>query len=146
MFEDYIYTVYPYIKIIHIVAVISWMAGLLYLPRLFVYHTQIVKNKEANILFKTMERRLLKIIMLPASIITWLTGLLLAYIIGFKTNSWLHVKILFVIFLTISHHIMSRYCGNFAQDSNHKSEKFYRVLNEVPTILMVIIVTVVVMK
>ena len=86
MLEDYIYTLYPYIKIIHIIAVISWMAGLLYLPRLFVYHTQITKNKEANEVFKTMEKRLLRIIMLPASILTWLTGLLLAYIIGFKTN------------------------------------------------------------
>ena len=144
--EDFIYRIYPYIKIIHIVSIIAWMAGLLYLPRLFVYHTQISQNKITNDLFKIMEKRLLKIIMLPASIMTWLSGLSMAYILGFKENTWLHVKILFVFFLTLSHHLMSSYQKKFNSNDNRKTEKFFRIFNEIPTIIMIIIVTIVVMK
>lgn len=143
MFENFITSHYFFIKTIHIIAIISWMAGLLYLPRIFVYHTRIYKNKEANELFKLMERKLLKIIMLPAMIISLTTGIMLIYAIGFSGNMWLHVKITFVIGLLITHGFMIKFALDFTQNKNSHSEKFYRVINEVPTVLMIIIVALV---
>ena len=132
------------LKTIHIIAVISWMAGLLYLPRLFVYHSQI-KDKKTNELFKTMEIKLLRIIMNPAMIITFISGISLIHFVGFSSG-WLHFKILLVIFMSIFHGFLARCRKEFVNDNNQRSEKFYRIINEIPTILMVLIVVLVVFK
>ena len=137
---------YLWIKAVHVIAVISWMAGLLYLPRLFVYHTQVPAGGEASELFKVMERRLVKAIMTPAMIATWAMGLLLlaaqpTWIIG-----WLHGKLLLVVLLTVSHFAMIAWKNDFAADRNRRPTRFYRIANEVPTLLMIGIVALVVVK
>ena len=136
---------YEIIKIIHIIAVISWFAGLLYLPRIFVYHSQAVVGGEADKVFQIMERKLLRYIMNPAMIVVLLCGFYLAYEIGFEFI-WLHIKISLVFVLVWYHHFLGRCRKNFALEKNKYSMKFYRIINEVPTILMIAIVTLVILK
>ncbi len=136
---------YDIIKIIHIIAVISWLAGLLYLPRIFVYHTQTNFGSEADKILQTMERKLLRYIMNPAMIIALICGLYLANEIGFEFI-WLHIKITLVLALVFYHHFLAKCRKNFASGKNKYSQKFYRIINEVPTILMIIIVALVILK
>ena len=133
------------LKSIHIFAIISWMAGLFYLPRLFVYHCRVEVNSKTDALFQLMEARLLRIIMNPAMIVTFISGFGLAYIIGFN-QGWLHFKILLVLFLAAFHGFLARYRKSFAVGENNKSEKFYRIINEIPTILALLIVVLVIFK
>jgi protoporphyrinogen IX oxidase len=138
---------YLWLKALHIIAVISWMAGLLYLPRLMIYHCEAEKGSVQSETFKTMERRLLKAIMTPAMIVSWGLGLYLAFVyVGFKGNGWLHVKFLFVIALSASHGFMARWVRDFAEDRNTRPQRFYRIANEVPTLLMIGIVILAVVK
>ncbi len=140
---------YLWLKALHIIAVVSWMAGMLYLPRLFVYHTKVAKGSEASELFKIMELKLMRVIINPAMIATWILGLTLAI----KTDAfapsnggWLHVKLALVLGLQVCHAMMSRYRKAFARDENKKSERFFRLFNEVPAVLMVVIILLVVLK
>lgn len=143
---------YLWIRAIHIIAVISWMAGLLYLPRLFVYHTRVVPGGEQDQLFQLMERRLLRIIMNPAMILSWVFGLLLIILAesaadgAGQTALWLYVKLAAVVLLTALHMMMARWRRQFAEGKNSRSEKFYRVANEAPTLLMILIVIMVVVR
>ncbi|MBL4784560.1 MAG: protoporphyrinogen oxidase HemJ [Cohaesibacteraceae bacterium] len=137
-----------WIKAFHIVSVISWMAGLLYLPRLFVYHSTAVPGSELSLVFKTMERRLMNGIMTPAMILSWVLGLFLAfyYNVFDATSIWLHIKFVCVVGLTICHFLMKSHLGGFAHDKNQKSARYFRILNEVPTVLMLVIVVLAVVK
>lgn len=140
---------YHWVKAFHIIAVISWMAGMLYLPRLFAYHTRVAVGSEASELFKIMERRLLRIIINPAMIATWVFGLWLAFIINAfdpVNGKWLHYKLLLVLILSGIHGMLAKYRKDFEKDRNTKSEKFFRILNEVPAVLMIAIVLLVVLK
>ena len=137
---------YVWIKSLHVIAIIAWMAGLLYLPRLFVYHCEAAAGSPMSETFKIMERRLLRAIMTPAMIVAWITGLTLAIQAGFFSSGWLHLKLALVLILSASHGYMSRCVKTFAADANQKSHKFYRVLNEVPTLLMIVIVIAVIVK
>jgi putative membrane protein len=137
---------YLWLKARHVIAVISWMAGLLYLPRLFVYHTEVTPGSEASEKFKVMERRLLKAIMTPAAIVAWSVGLTLAVIGGIFQDGWFHVKLALVILMTVSHVAMIGWKNAFATDTNTRPQKFFRIMNEVPTLLMVVIVILVVVK
>lgn len=121
------------------------MAGLFYLPRLFVYHCNFESGSKSDNLFQIMERRLLKIIMNPAMIVTFITGIGMLHYIDFS-NKWIHFKILLVIFMAIFHGFLAMWRKNFIAAKNHNSEKFYRIINEVPTILMILIVSLVVFK
>jgi putative membrane protein len=137
---------YEWLKAFHIIAVIAWMAGLLYLPRLFVYHCEADVGSRQSETFKVMERRLLRAIMNPAMIATWLLGLWLAWRGNWFAAPWLHVKLALVIGMSGVHGMLSRYVKDFAADRNRKSQKFYRILNEVPTALMILIVLLAVLK
>jgi putative membrane protein len=137
---------YLWLKAFHIIAVISWMAGMLYLPRLFVYHCEAETGSRQSETFKTMERRLLRFIMTPAMIVTWVLGLWLAWVGGLFTAPWLHAKLALVILMSGAHGMMSRFVKDFAADSNRKSQKFYRIFNEVPTVLMILVVLLAVLK
>ena len=139
---------YLLLKSLHLIAVISWMAGLLYLPRIFVYHVENLKDKNTSSIFKTMERKLYFYIMTPAMILTWLFGLILISSLGFETLSaiWVKLKLLLVILLTLYHFYLSKLLGDFKLDQNTKSSKFFRIINEVPTILLILIVFIVVFK
>lgn len=138
---------YPTLKALHIVSVISWMAGLLYLPRLFVYHCSAEAGSVQSETFKVMERRLLRAIMAPASIATWVFGLAIPLSGAIAwTDGWLHAKLALVVLLTWLHHLMVRHWKEFAADVNTRSHRYYRVLNEGPTVLMLIIVFLVVLK
>ena len=139
-------TGYLWIKSLHVISIIAWMAGLLYLPRLFVYHCEAVAGSVQSETFKVMERRLLRAIMTPAMILAWITGLTLAAQAGFFSSGWLHLKLSLVLILSGSHGYMSRCVRTFAADANQRSHKFYRVLNEVPTLLMLVIVVAVIVK
>lgn len=137
---------YEWIKAFHVMAVISWMAGMLYLPRLMVYHAEAQIGSIQSETFKVMERRLLKGIINPAMIATWLLGLYLAwYAFAFK-GGWLHAKILLVLVLSGIHGILVRRVKDFAADRNSRSARYYRILNEVPALLMVGIVILVIVK
>ncbi len=138
--------VYQWMKVVHILAVISWMAGLLYLPRLFIYHVGVEAGSEASMTFKVMERRLLKAIMTPAMIVTWVAGLWLAVSSGAFHEGWFHAKLALVIALSASHGLMARHVKRFARDANVHSGRYFRILNEVPTVLMIGIVILVVVK
>ena len=127
-------------------AVISWMAGLFYLPRLLVYHSRSEKGSKQSDTFKTMEARLVKIIMRPAMIATWIFGLILAYMLNLWFEIWFILKLLLVIAMTVFHESLTHWVRDFAQNNNQKSEKFFRLANEVPTVLMAIIVLLVVLK
>jgi putative membrane protein len=142
---------YLLFKSIHLIAVISWMAGLLYLPRIFVYHSDAVKNNKSEDListFKTMERRLFVYIMNPAMIVSWIFGVLLIHTIGVDNLSsiWLQLKLLFVIILTIYHFFLFRCLRKFDENKNRFTSRFYRIINEIPTVLLIGIVLVVVLK
>lgn len=140
---------YLWIKVLHIIAVISWMAGMLYLPRLFVYHTQVKIGSEASELLKTMERRLLRFIINPAMIVTWGAGLWLVYYtnaLDAQNGKWMHYKLLLVVGMQIVHAMLARSRRQFANDKNTKSTKFFRILNEVPAVLMIGIVILVVVR
>ena len=142
---------YLLFKSIHLIAVISWMAGLLYLPRIFVYHSDAVKNNKSEDListFKIMERRLFIYIMNPAMIVSWIFGGLLIYTIGIDNLNalWLQLKLLFVIILTIYHFFLFQCLRKFIGNNNFFSPKFYRIINEIPTILLIVIIFLVVFK
>ena len=142
---------YLLFKSIHLIAVISWMAGLLYLPRIFVYHSEAVLNNKSEDLmstFKIMERRLFVYIMNPAMIVSWIFGVLLVHTIGVDNISflWLQLKLFFVIILTIYHFFLLQCLRKFAENINSFSPKFYRIINEIPTVLLVGIILVVVFK
>lgn len=139
-------TAYLWIKSLHVISIIAWMAGLLYLPRLFVYHCAAPQGSDLSETFKVMERRLLRAIMTPAMIVAWVTGLTLAWQAGFFVFGWLHLKLALVLALSASHGYMSRCVKTFAADANQRSHRFYRVLNEFPTLLMVVIVIAVIVK
>ncbi|MET0605264.1 MAG: protoporphyrinogen oxidase HemJ [Beijerinckiaceae bacterium] len=139
-------TLYPWIKALHVVAVMSWIAGMLYLPRLFVYHCDAPPGSQQSETFKVMERRLLKAIINPAMIAAWLLGLWLAwYGFGFK-GGWLHAKFALVLALSALHGQMTRWVRVFSEDRNRRPARFYRFVNEVPTVLMVGIVVLVIVK
>lgn len=135
-----------WIKVLHVLAIISWMAGLLYLPRLFVYHAQTLPGSSQSETFKTMERRLFNAIMTPAMIVAWLSGGALIWLGGFIVDGWLHAKLLLVLALTASHLHMNRLRHRFVEDKNDKSDRYFRILNEIPTLLMIGIVILVVVK
>ena len=142
---------YLLFKSIHLIAVISWMAGLLYLPRIFVYHSESVTNNKSQDLlstFKMMERRLFIYIMNPAMIVSWIFGILLIHTIGLDNFSsfWFQIKLLFVIILTIYHFFLFQCLRKFATNNNSFSPKFYRIINEIPTVLLILIVLTVVFK
>jgi putative membrane protein len=135
-----------WVKALHILAVIAFMAGMLYLPRLFVYHADSAPGSAQSETFKVMERRLLKAIINPALIVLWLTGLWLAYDTGFYRSPWLQAKFALVLALSGLHGYFARLAKVFAADANVRSARFYRALNEVPTVLMILIVVLVVVK
>ena len=137
---------YEWLKAFHVIAVIAWMAGMLYLPRLFVYHCDAEPGSRQSETFKVMERRLLKGIINPAMIATWAFGLWLAYDSGFYRSGWLQTKFALVIVLSALHGFLVRAVKDFAADRNRYSAKFYRIINEVPAVLMVLIVILVVIK
>ena len=141
-------TAFLWIKALHIISVIAWMAGLLYLPRLFVYHVKAEPGSELSETLKVMERRLLKFIMHPAMAASWLFGglLLLVYNQDMWLSGWLHAKLGLVVLLTVMHMAMGRWRREFAEDRNARSRKFYRIANEVPTVLMIGIVIFVVVQ
>ena len=139
---------YLLFKSLHLIAVISWMAGLLYLPRIFVYHVENLNDQNASSIFKTMERKLFFYIMMPAMILSWIFGLILILTIGTDVffTLWVKLKLLFVILLTIYHFYLSKLLKDFNLNRNTKSSKFFRILNEVPTILLILIVFIVIFK
>ena len=138
---------YLLFKSLHLIAVISWMAGLLYLPRIFVYHSE-NNNEIISNVFKTMEKKLFFYIMTPAMILSWLFGLLLIHEIGFEQlgQKWMILKLILVIILTIYHFYLGRILGQFKLDLNKHSHKYYRVINEIPTLLLIFIIFVVIFK
>lgn len=137
---------YNWIKVLHVLAVISWMAGLLYLPRLFVYHSGVAPGSETSELFKVMERRLNKAIMVPAMIMAWATGLWLAFEAGFFRQGWFHGKLALVAAMSATHGLLIARLRDFAEDRNQKSHSYFRVWNEVPTALMIGVVILVIVK
>lgn len=136
---------YLWIKALHVIAIISWMAGLLYLPRLFVYHAEAGPGPQSEI-FKVMERRLYQYIMTPAMIVAWLTGLYLAFDSGAFTAGWFHLKSLLVLGMSGTHGYDGFLLRRFANETNHHTARFYRILNEAPTLLMIGIVLLVIVK
>jgi len=138
---------YLLFKSLHLVAVISWMAGLLYLPRIFVYHSEATHVSQKDI-FKTMERKLYNYIMMPAMLLSWLFGFLLIHNLGFIVflELWMQIKIISVLILTYYHFLLGAYLNDFAVDNNYKSSKFFRIINEVPTLLLIIVVFIVIYK
>ena len=139
--------VYLWLKALHLIAVIAWMAGLLYLPRLFVYHCAAEPDSVQDETFKVMERRLLQAIMTPAMIATWILGMaLLAAAPAWFSHGWLHVKLVLVVAMTVMHMMQASWRSAFAAGRNTRSERFYRIMNEVPAVMMVIIVIMVIVK
>jgi len=137
---------YEWLKAFHIIAIIAWMAGMLYLPRLFVYHCESEPGSKQSETFKVMERRLLKAIINPAMIVAWVLGIWLAWAGGWYTSPWLHAKLVLALALSAVHGFFVRWVRDFAADRNQHSQKFYRIINEIPTILMIVIVLLVVLK
>lgn len=144
--EDGASAMYEWIKAVHVIAVISWMAGMLYLPRLLVYHCEAEAGSRQSETFKVMERRLLKAIINPAMIITWFAGIYLAWAGHWYLSPWFHAKFFLVLLLSAVHGFFARWVKAFARDRNLHSQKFYRIINEVPTILMIAIVILVIVK
>ena len=138
---------YLLFKSLHLIAVISWMAGLLYLPRIFVYHSE-AKDDSRKEVFKVMERKLYNFIMMPAMILSWLFGFLLIHSLGFSIFSelWMQIKIISILLLTYYHFYLGRHLSLFSFNNNKNSSKFFRIINEIPTILLIVIVFVVVFK
>ena len=139
---------YLLFKSIHLISVISWMAGLLYLPRIFVYHAENTNENRTSEVFKVMEKKLYFYIMTPAMILSWLFGLLLIHSIGFYqlTQTWMILKVILVTLLTFYHLYLGKILNQFKLDQNNRSHKFYRYINEIPTILLIFIVFVVIFK
>ena len=139
---------YLLFKSLHLIAVISWMAGLLYLPRIFVYHVENINHQNSTNIFKTMEKKLYIYIMMPAMILSWIFGLLLLHNLGFGVFNelWMKIKIILVIFLTFYHLYLGRCLTDFKNDQNTKTSKFFRIINEVPTVLLILIVFIVIFK
>jgi len=137
---------YDWMKALHVIAVIAWMAGMLYLPRLFIYHCEAEPGSRQSETFKVMERRLLRAIINPAMVVTWILGLWLAWEGGFLRAGWFHGKLMLVLVLSAVHGALSVWVRAFAADKNRHSRKFYRIVNEVPTVLMIGIVILVVVK
>ncbi len=138
---------YLLFKSLHLIAVISWMAGLLYLPRIFVYHAEATHDSQKTV-FKTMERKLYNYIMMPAMLLSWLFGLLLIHNLGFSIflELWMQIKSVLIVILTIYHFLLGKYLSDFSIENNSKSSKYFRVINEVPTIILIVVVFVVVFK
>ncbi|CAO3408105.1 protoporphyrinogen oxidase HemJ [Azospirillum largimobile] len=138
---------YEWIKALHVISIIAWMAGLLYLPRLFVYHCEVPTGSDTSERFKVMERRLLRAIMNPAMIAAYLFGIAMIVLTPeWMKQGWLHAKLLFVLLLTASHMMMAKWRREFAEDRNTRPQRFYRIANEVPTLLMIGIVIFVIVK
>lgn len=140
---------YPWTKALHVMSMIAWMAGMFYLPRLYVYHTMLRPGSAESERFKVMERRLLKQIINPAMIATWVFGLVLLStpgVVNWATDGWWHVKFTMVLLMSGFHGAMSKWRREFLEDRNRRSHKFYRVANEVPTVLMIVIVIMVIVK
>jgi len=137
---------YLWVKALHVIAVIAWMAGMLYLPRLFIYHCEAERGSVQSEVFKVMERRLLRIIINPAMVMTWVLGLWLAWVGGFWAAPWFHGKLALVALLSAVHGYFSVAVRSFAEDRNDKSQRFWRIVNEVPTLLMIGIVVLVIVK
>lgn len=140
---------YPWTKALHIIAVIAWMSGLFYLPRLYVYHCEVPRGSPESERFKVMERRLLKQITTPAMIAAWIFGILLVLtpgVVNLQTAGWFHVKLLAVLLMSGFHGAASKWRRDFLQDRNQRSARFYRVANEIPTILMLVAVIMAVVK
>ena len=138
---------YLIFKSLHLIAVISWMAGLLYLPRIFVYHSE-ADHESQKTVFKTMERKLYKYIMMPAMLLSWLFGILLIHILGFSVFSelWMQIKTFAVVILTYYHFTLGKYLNDFALENNQKTSKFFRIYNEIPTIILIVVIFVVIFK
>ena len=138
---------YLLFKSLHLISVISWMAGLLYLPRIFVYHSEASHESQKDV-FKIMERKLYNYIMMPAMLLSWLFGVLLIHSLGFTVfvELWMQIKAVLVVILTYYHFLLGKYLGDFARDNNNKSSKFFRIMNEVPTVVLITVVFVVVFK
>ena len=138
---------YLLFKSLHLIAVISWMAGLLYLPRIFVYHSE-ANHESQRAVFKTMEKKLYNYIMMPAMLLSWLFGVLLIHSLGFDIFSelWMQIKIIAVVILTYYHFTLGKFLSDFAKESNKKSSKFFRVYNEIPTIILIVVIFVVIFK
>jgi putative membrane protein len=141
---------YLWMKALHIMAWASWMAGLFYLPRLFVYHAErAAPGTEASEIFKVMEHKLMYVIMRPAMLVTWATGLYLAFfagVIDWSYDFWMHAKLLLVVLMTGAHHMMIKWMKGFKADENAKSGRFYRIMNEVPTLLFIFVVILVIVR
>lgn len=137
---------YPWIKSLHVIAVIAWMAALLYLPRLFVYHAVEPVGSATSETFKVMERRLLKAIANPAMAVAWLAGLYLVWTGGWYASLWMHAKFALVLGLSAAHGMLAGYVRAFAEDRNVKPQRFYRIINEVPTLIMIAVVILVIVK
>ena len=138
---------YLLFKSLHLIAVISWMAGLLYLPRIFVYHSEAQHDSQKEI-FKVMERRLYNYIMMPAMLLSWIFGVLLIHSLGITifAELWMKIKIFFVTLLTFYHLLLGKYVTDFALNNNQNTSKYYRIINEAPTITLIVVVFVVVFK
>ena len=138
---------YLFFKSLHLIAVISWMAGLLYLPRIFVYHSE-NKSEIITTVFKIMEKKLYLYIMMPAMVLSWIFGMILISNIGFETLStlWIKIKLILVILLTLYHFYLGKLLDDFRLNKNTKSSKFFRIINEVPTLLLILIVFIVIFK
>ena len=138
---------YLLFKSLHLIAVISWMAGLLYLPRIFVYHSEASHESQKKV-FKTMERKLYNYIMMPAMLLSWLFGVLLIHSLELSVfaDLWMQIKTVAVVILTYYHFLLGKYLSDFAIDTNKKTSKFFRIINEVPTIILIVVVFVVVFK
>jgi len=138
---------YLLFKSLHLIAVISWMAGLLYLPRIFVYHSE-ADHESQKTIFKTMERKLYNYIMMPAMLLSWLFGILLIHNLGSDvfTELWMQIKTFAVVILTYYHFTLGKYLNDFASDSNQRTSKFFRIYNEIPTIILIVVIFVVIFK
>ena len=138
---------YLLFKSLHLIAVISWMAGLLYLPRIFVYHSEANHDSQKSI-FNTMERKLYNYIMMPAMLLSWLFGILLIHNLGFSVLSeiWMQIKITSVLILTYYHFTLGKHLNDFATNNNQKTSKFFRIYNEIPTIILIVVIFVVIFK
>ena len=138
---------YLLFKSLHLIAVISWMAGLLYLPRIFVYHSEANDSSQRTV-FKTMERKLYNYIMMPAMMLSWLFGILLIHSLGFSVfgELWMQIKIISVVIMTYYHFTLGKYLNDFALDNNQKSPKFFRIYNEMPTVILIVVIFVVIFK
>ena len=137
---------YPYLKALHVIAVIAWMAGMLYLPRLFVYHAGVAAGSPQSETFKVMERRLLRFIMTPAMTATWLFGIALVIQGQYFTATWFHLKLVLVLLMSLLHGLLARWTRDFTYDRSTRTPKFYRVANEIPTLLLIVIVVLATVK